>query len=56
LVLSDGNFVILDDESNAKAGEALKAITLKQGKAPKAQVRGTLKGETVKVAEIRIKA
>jgi hypothetical protein len=56
LVLSDGKFVILDDESNAKAGEALKATTLKQGKAPKAQLRGTLKGGTVKVEEIRIKA
>ncbi len=56
LVLSDGKFVMLDEESNAKAGEALKATTLKQGKAPKAQVRGTLRGETVKVAEIRIKA
>jgi hypothetical protein len=56
LVLSDGKFVVLDDDSNAKAGEALKATTLKQGKAPKAQVRGTLRGETVTVAEIRIKA
>jgi hypothetical protein len=56
LVLSDGKFVVLDGDGNTKAGEAVKATTLKQGKAPKAQVRGTLEGATVRVSEIRVKA
>jgi hypothetical protein len=48
--------VVLDDEGNTKAADAVKATALKEGKAPKAQVRGTLEGTTVKVSEIRVKA
>jgi hypothetical protein len=55
LVLSNGKFVKLDDEGNTKASAALKETKVKEGKAPKAEVKGTLEGYTVKVAEIRVK-
>ena len=55
LVLGDGKFVKLDDQGNSKASEAIKATALKEGKAPKAKVKGTVEGDTVKVAEIQVK-
>ena len=55
LVLSDGKFVKLDDQGNTKASEAIKNTAMKEGKAPKAQAKGTLEGDTIRVADIRIK-
>jgi hypothetical protein len=56
LVLPEGQVVKLDDEGNAKAGEALKAVTVEPGKRVKAKVTGTLQGgDRVKVASVEIK-
>jgi hypothetical protein len=55
LVLGDGKFVKLDDQGNSKASEAIKTTTLKEGKAPKAKVKGTVEGDMVKVADIQVK-
>jgi hypothetical protein len=57
LVLADGQLVRFDDEGNAKAGEALKAVTVDRGKRVKVKVTGTLEGggNTVKVASVEIK-
>ncbi len=56
LALPGGQVVRLDGEGNAKASEALKAITVEPGKPVKAKVTGTLEsGDTVKVALVEIK-
>jgi len=54
-LITDGKFVKLDDQGNSKATEAIKSATLKEGKAPKAKIKGTLEGDTVRVAEIQVK-
>jgi len=55
LVTGDGKFVKLDDQGNSKASEAIKTATLKEGKAPKAKIKGTMEGDMVKVGEIQLK-
>jgi hypothetical protein len=56
LALPDGQVVRFDDEGNAKAGAALKAVVVEPGKRVKATVTGTLEGgDTVKVAAVGVK-
>lgn len=54
---SDGQVVKLDDEGNAKASEALKAVNVETGKGVKAKVTGLLESsDTMKVASVEVKS
>ena len=54
---SDGQVVKLDDEGNAQASEALKAVNVETGKGVKAKVTGLLESsDTMKVASVEVKS